>query len=296
MISLFRKNKKAVPVIAMVEPSPDDRVETVGKRTQPKKLSFESGLRPYYYLSRVFGLMPFTIIHDANGEVQESRVNKRDVSWLAMSIFVHSSIGFITFRDMNIELEPKTSKYILAVGYNAMFAVIVALSICGMGMDMCNRFRLVGILKKFTKFDAEASQKFIRNAVSIVLILHFLLQMLAFGVQFHYEKERRRSWLLCAVFVMVGSILMTIAAFSFFVYKSENFIFTLVKILAPRILCMFALNLPIILSTVLLRSLHERFVALNNILRFELFIDTQNCKIFRLLFFVLCCMGTGVDS
>lgn len=43
-----------------------------------KKIDFAYNFRPNYYISRVFGLMPFTIAYDLNGDIQGAKFTKFD--------------------------------------------------------------------------------------------------------------------------------------------------------------------------------------------------------------------------
>lgn len=157
MEKLFRKGTSVKTAINMVEPSIESQTNSANERKQSIEYSFEYGLRPFYYLSRVFGFMPFTIICDANGQAQEPKVKRRDLLWLGVSITSYLLLGFVLLSGLDCSQYSNTSKFILVLSEDVLAAVIIIYGIFGIGMDMCIRFKLVDILKKFTMFDAEVS-------------------------------------------------------------------------------------------------------------------------------------------
>lgn len=73
------------------------------------------GLRPFYYLSRLFGLIPFSINYDPNGQV---RVSRLDGLWFMASLLLYSLITYLGFRNTTIPQESNTASYILILGDN----------------------------------------------------------------------------------------------------------------------------------------------------------------------------------
>lgn len=55
-----------------------------------KKRDFVYTLRPIYIFSRIFGAMPFSLVHNSIGEIQKARVNIFDFLWFMVSIAVRN--------------------------------------------------------------------------------------------------------------------------------------------------------------------------------------------------------------
>lgn len=60
------KNISTKPIIKMVQPT-NGEIKMIDKEIGTIKLNFAYSIRPIYYFSRVFGLMPFSIVSDVDG-------------------------------------------------------------------------------------------------------------------------------------------------------------------------------------------------------------------------------------
>lgn len=70
---------------------------------------------------------------------------------------------------------------------------------------MCNRFKIIEILKKINLFDDKVNQFLGSNKVIFVIRVS-RLQMAAVGISFNYETEQRRSLVCCFIVSMVAFI------------------------------------------------------------------------------------------
>lgn len=136
----------------MVQPS---AFKNVNQENRSKNLNFADSFRPIYYFSRVFGLMPYSIIYDSNGDVQEPKVRTLDVLWFVISMCIYILMAVILYQEMNIS-NLNTSVYILLLGEFVLLMLTLIFGAQVIGMDMCNRFRIIDILKKINTFDKEA--------------------------------------------------------------------------------------------------------------------------------------------
>lgn len=126
------------------------------------KFNFAYSLLPLYYFSRVFGLLPFTILYDTNGDVRGARVTLFDIFWFIISVCIFLSLAVFSYSIINLPDGPNESPtlilgdyILLIVGLFYGAAIIV--------YDMCNRLRLIDIIKKFTIFDKEVNAIFSLN-------------------------------------------------------------------------------------------------------------------------------------
>lgn len=120
------------------------------------KPNLVSSLRPFYFFSRAFGLLPFSVKFDTSGEIQTAQVSGFDVVWFGISISIHFFLIFAFFQIVIFSQDPSAS-YVLYFGNDIFNLAGLIFGIITMIMDMCNRSKLVEILKGFTNFDKEAS-------------------------------------------------------------------------------------------------------------------------------------------
>lgn len=88
----------------------------LSQKVQAERICFSYGFQPIYYFSRVIGLMPYSLVYNSNGEIQEHRIYIRDGLWLATSIFVYSSVILHVFRDMKLPEDSNSTLYIFVLG------------------------------------------------------------------------------------------------------------------------------------------------------------------------------------
>lgn len=133
----------------MSAPSLDDSSKTNEMTTKAQPLNFMHSFRPVYYISRIFGLMPFTIIYHSNCRLLQSKVTKFDALWLATSVVLYS-----------------LSTFLVKIYHGSVFLLLLANTFAKIGLcycaviivvDMCNRWKYIEIFRKITAFDKEAS-------------------------------------------------------------------------------------------------------------------------------------------
>lgn len=120
-----------------------------------KQFDFAYTFQPVYYFSRVFGFMPFTIEYDTNGKIHGPKLRLIDILWFILAIFLYILSIIVHFR--NVEQYSKDSSFILIYGdylilkLNLIFIILIVV------LDMCNRFKLIDILKNINTFDEKVS-------------------------------------------------------------------------------------------------------------------------------------------
>lgn len=121
-----------------------------------KNFDFAYCFRPVYYFSRIFGFMPFTIVYNSNGAIQGPKIRVFDILWFILSIFLYILSTFMPFRHINY---PINTSFVLIVGDFLLLKLSLIFSILNVVMDMCNRFKLVDILKNVNSFDEKVSNR-----------------------------------------------------------------------------------------------------------------------------------------
>lgn len=124
-----------------------------------KKNNFFYSFRPIYYFSRAFGFMPFSIVCDSNGGIQGPVVRSVDIFWFIFWILLYLFSAVLSFKSAQYPQNTDHTESGILIG--ADYFILISGLIFGaliIVMDMCNRFKLVGILKNIKTFDEEASQ------------------------------------------------------------------------------------------------------------------------------------------
>lgn len=141
------------------------------KNTNSERLTFTHSFKPIYILSRIFGFMPFTIVYDSNGAIQTAQIKVIDFFWFIISIVIYllSTLYFITYvRRKQIPDSFATLAYAtrtIVIFRKLFYCVCIS-------TDMCNRFKLVEILKKINIFDERVSQSYF-SILNYFMDLHF---------------------------------------------------------------------------------------------------------------------------
>lgn len=130
----------------------DDNNSPESYVVQPVKLSFEYCLRPIYYISRMCGLLPFSIRRNSNGEIKEPRITILDCLLLTLSIIWYLFLTYNSFHDIRYWPNLNKSQVLTVSNYSLLIMGLIFGTIT-ITMDLINRSRLVDILRKFIKFD-----------------------------------------------------------------------------------------------------------------------------------------------
>lgn len=152
----------------MKEYSVDDESRAADRKDNSKKLHFEYTFRPIYYISRVFGQMPFSFVRDSNGEIQVSKVGILDGIWCIVSILMYSGMAYSVYCSIEIPQDPSVNSSTLLKGDNLSILIEFILCLFMIGVDMFNRSKLVNILKDFTIFDEQV----IFNKPQLLFVLY----------------------------------------------------------------------------------------------------------------------------
>lgn len=132
-----------------------------------KKRNFAYAFLPIYYFSRIFGLMPFTIIYNSRGEIQAPQVRRFDAFWFGISISIYVLAAFTNFQTsvqtMQLPEKMKIISFALYFGHYMLLIEGLLVGAIAIGLDMYTRHKLVAILKAFIAFDNEVSETTVWN-------------------------------------------------------------------------------------------------------------------------------------
>lgn len=154
---------KTVSVERMIEPSVNhcniDGTMISNNKKCATILHFVHSFRPIYYFARGCGLMPFSIVpSNAQNERCEPRITKYDCLWLAISMCFYLTMMAYTFSGkITLPHESCGQLNAIVLGNHLLRLMILIFGIFALAMNMCNRYKLVNILNKFTIFDKKVS-------------------------------------------------------------------------------------------------------------------------------------------
>lgn len=142
--------------ILMVQSAPNAVPKDENHRTNT--LNFAIAFRPIYYFSRIFGRMPFTIVHNSNGEIQRPRITAFDIIWLFISLCVYS-VALISNQMWKDTYVAWKRNKIFIISNNVYALLEVGFCLIGIIMDLFNRYKIVQVLNKFTIFDKKVKNQ-----------------------------------------------------------------------------------------------------------------------------------------
>lgn len=165
------KKNKIISVIGVDTSSAESQHKIGEKDDHSKKVSFIHGLRPIYYFSRVLGLMPFSIIYDSNEKIKGPNISKLDGLWFVIQISLHlSMIYLINFNIRVAKQRNKTSSSTITTSDSLLLLSELFFGMVIMCINMCNRFKIIDVLNKFTIFDSKASNEY-RSSICLLIFL-----------------------------------------------------------------------------------------------------------------------------
>lgn len=285
MIQCDGKNLAPINIteIEMDHTPADNQNDTIEIDVPPKVLNFAYSFRPVYYLSRVFGLMPFSIEYDLNDRPQLPRVKRLDAMWFAIAICLYLSMAYVSYQKLNLP-QDSSVPYILFLGEHLFQILDLVYGALIIGLDMCNRYKLVNILKKLILFDEEVRNLPLFHKLKItqsniyLLWFYIINQMANLEIDFKYKSDHQHAWLYCSGAMAISLIL---AATTFFTPEYENYSLILqVYLCFLSILEDCVMFLPSISFVVLLRCLHKRFKGINCLLRYQFFLRHRDSEQF----------------
>lgn len=118
------------------------------------KLDLAYTFRPVYYFSRIFGFLSFSIAYNSDGSIQGPKVRAFDITWFILAISLYVLSAFMHFRSIDYL---KNQSFIMIDGDFLLLKLSLVSCILVIVMDMCNRVKLVDIVKNFNSFDEKVS-------------------------------------------------------------------------------------------------------------------------------------------
>lgn len=154
MTDFNQKNIVVLSAVSIAHPSEFDSSVNIKKNVFSKELNFAYSVRPIYYFARVFGLFPYTIVHDTNDDIKEARVTFIDICWFVLSICVYLFLAIYCYENLQLPTDPNVS-YVLILGDYSLLILGLIFGAAVIVADMYNRNKFMDIMKKFNSFDKE---------------------------------------------------------------------------------------------------------------------------------------------
>lgn len=161
MADFNQKNLSQISMIKMVQLDDskiDDPFQIVveNKIRSKKSHNFVYSFLPMYYFARFFGLLPFSFVYNSNGEVEAPRIRIFDAVWFVISVTFYLILAINSCHGLEI---PNDSAPLVTLSNSLLLTCGLFNGATMIVVNMCIRFRFVAILKTFTNFDKDVSQK-----------------------------------------------------------------------------------------------------------------------------------------
>lgn len=117
--------------------------------------NFNKVFRPLYFIARIIGLLPFSIICNANGDIQCAHVGAFDLLWFILSLSAYSFLLWFYHKNLSLSNELFDNLGVYVVCSNMIHTLQLSSQIIAIVSDMCNRSQIIDILKMFANFDNE---------------------------------------------------------------------------------------------------------------------------------------------
>lgn len=232
--------------------------------TTPRKINFEYVFRPAYYYSRFAGLWTFSMTYDANGMIQGARIGFFDILWPICVICLNFTLAYSAYETFTSKRD-QFAYTIRFIAENIFQMSCFLFVVIGIVLNYIHRDRLIQILNKLNTFDNEVSYRFF--SIETNSIDGFLRSQISKrGIRFDYRRNNRSAWIFFMVPTFIALVLISIdlqlltslfespllALADSFGYDFFHFV------------SWISLEMSLI---IFLRTLHERFTALNSLLR-----------------------------
>lgn len=121
------------------------------KESGIKITNFGSVFRPLHYLSRISGIAPFSIVTNSNGDVQKPKIHIHDGLLFLTMICIYGLFSIHSYNRFNLS----GKSYLLYLCAYLFETFTFAYGILMVIMNVCNRFKLIEMLKTYIRFDKE---------------------------------------------------------------------------------------------------------------------------------------------
>lgn len=159
MITILPNNKVPITPVKVDHSSIFGPPVSLKKVSESKKANFSCSVRPIYYFSRAFGLCPFTLVYDSNGDIQEARVTTLDIIWFLISTILYLFMAFFCYANMHRPQDTGESQILLIGDYAHLIFGLINGAIM-VSLDMFNRHKFIDFIKKIITFDKEVCKLF----------------------------------------------------------------------------------------------------------------------------------------
>lgn len=131
-----------------------DPTTNVDEKLYSSKMNLVHVLRPISIFSRIFGLLPFSIILDSNGDIRRARVRFSDILWFMTSICIYLIMALHCYQNLIVPETSNESFILIVINYFRLISGLVFGAIM-VTIDMFNRSKFITMFKKIIFFDKE---------------------------------------------------------------------------------------------------------------------------------------------
>lgn len=200
------------------------------------RLNFYYCFQPFHMISRVFGLLPFTVNLAPNGNIKSVTVGTFDLFWFISFIAVISTVSYVVTFSAKLTQIAFESSFIIF--YNQVFWTGGCfLLFVTAAFDMINRKRFLGIIQNFVTFDkiVRIAKFFVCRKVSVTSLM-FFRQIESLGIVVNFECMRRKFVTATFVLITVVTVLVIMSLFTLNIILEDTAQYALVSVYFSYIL------------------------------------------------------------
>lgn len=143
-------------MIKTMQSSLSNENDTEMNGNQVEKFNFMDNFKPVYFVLRLLGLKPFSIVYNSNGEPQRPKITVFDGIWLVISLGVYVLMAYSAEGTEYKKLSAEGFIYVLEYIF-LMFGLFCSIST--IVIDIFTRRKFVEILRRITIFDKEVRKQ-----------------------------------------------------------------------------------------------------------------------------------------
>lgn len=144
--AVIGNSKRSISPHAMYPPVPK-------RILRKRKVNFYDAIRPAFIVSRIFGLLPYTIHFDSNGDIERATVGAFNAIYFACSIAVILLFSYSLQAAFYSKIPFSQDSAILYIADRLFGIYGFVMWLLFVVLDMLNRNRLTKIFKKVIAFD-----------------------------------------------------------------------------------------------------------------------------------------------
>lgn len=157
---MFKLNRKKIKpsLTPLLNSSTPPKTASPLQTVVPSSSNISESVKIAYRAARIYGLLPYTINYNSNGEIDSCSVRAFDILWFIITVTTSVTFSVFGFFALTPTADIRTT--VLLLGGRIILIGSVLLTAISIVLDELNRHRIVDMLKTITFFDKEVKRSF----------------------------------------------------------------------------------------------------------------------------------------